>query len=152
MTIPFPPTGAPDQSVNQDAGAQLSQGMQVLVTSVRGLERVIATQTAMMERTLSASSRYQMGGQRQFRQDVLQEVAGAGASLHGAKTTQVTPLGATSSLQNLQSFAAQRIGQWIAGIPLYEQPGGGPSAPSGGTPVGTPSSQTMGGPVGTPVP
>lgn len=152
MTIPFPPTGAPDQSVNQDAGAQLSQGMQVLVTSVRGLERVIATQTAMMERTLSASSRYQMGGQRQFRQDVLQEVAGAGASLHGARTTQVTPLGAASSLQNLQSFAAQRIGQWIAGVPLYEQPGGGPSAPSGGTPVGTPSSQTMGGPVGTPVP
>lgn len=150
MTIPFPPSGTPDQTVNQDAGAQLSQGIQVLVGKMTGLERVIASQTSMMERTLSASSRYQMAGQPQLRQDVLQSVAGAGASLHGTRQTQVTPMGALSSLSNLQAFAGQQLGQWISGMPLYETPGG--SAPSGGTPVGTPSSQTMGGPVGTPVP
>lgn len=141
MTIPWP-DGRPDQSVAQDSSTQLTQGFQVLVSKLGSLERVISTQTAMMERTINAASRFQMAGQPQLRQDVLQNVVSSGGSLHGTRQTQVTPMGALSSLENLQAYGAQRLGQWLAGIPLYENPqgGGGLSAGSGGTPAGTPSS------------
>jgi hypothetical protein len=140
MTIPWP-DGRPDQQVGQDSGQQLSQGFQVMVGQLRSLERVISTQTAMMERTINAASRYQMAGQPQLRQDVLQSVAGSGGSLHGTRQTQVSTMGALSSMENLQAFGAQRFGQWIAGMPLYEQPGGGQGG-GGATPAGTPNSQT----------
>jgi hypothetical protein len=139
MTIPWP-DGRPDQSVAQDSGAQLTQGFQVLARSIAGLERVMQTQTAMMERTINAQQRFQMAGQPQLRQDVLQQVAGAGGSLHGTRQTQVTPMGALSSLENLKAFGAQRLGEWLAGVPLYESPSSQPSGSPGGTPVGTPSS------------
>jgi hypothetical protein len=149
MTIPFPPGGTPDQTVNTDPGAQLSQGIQVLVSRMGGLERVIAGQTAMLERTLSASNRFQMAGQPQFRQSILQEVVGAGASPAGAARTQVSPMGAMSSMENLRAFGAQRLGEWIAGVPLYENPGGGAGGP-GATPVGTPTTVTVHAYVGGP--
>jgi hypothetical protein len=136
MTIPWP-EGRPDSTVGNDSGAQLTQGFQVLTSNIRSLERVISTQTAMMERTINAASRYQMAGQPQVRQTVLQQVAGAGGSLHGTRQTAVSPMGALSSMENLQAYGAQRLGQWIAGMPLYEAPGG---PPPGGTPAGTPSS------------
>lgn len=144
MTIPFP-DGQPDQSVNQDAGAQLTQGIQVLVGRMDSLTRVVSTQVAMMERTLNASARFQMAGQPQLRQDVVQSVAGAGGSLHGTRQTQVSPMGALSSMENLRAFGAQQLGQWIAGMPLYEAPqgpgGSAPAAPPpGATPAGTPTS------------
>lgn len=137
MTIPWP-EGRPDTSVSNDASQQLTQGFQVMVRSIQSLERVIQTQTAMLERTASAGQRYQMAGQAQMRQDVLQGVASSGGIPHGARTTQVTPMGAMSSMENLRAYGAQRLGQWIAGTPLYEQPQppGGPS----GTPAGTPTS------------
>jgi hypothetical protein len=138
MTIPWP-EGRPDQSVGSDSGQQLTQGFQVMVRQLQSLERVISTQTAMMERTINASQRYQMAGQAQMRQDVLQGVASTGGLRHGARTTQVTPMGAASSLGNLQAYGAQRLGEWIAGMPLYETPGS-PQGGGGGTPVGTPSS------------
>lgn len=140
MTIPWP-DGQPDSSVGQDSGTQMSQGIQVMVGQLRSLERVISTQTAMMERTINAASRYQMAGQPQLRQDVLQRVAGAGGSLHGTRQTQVSPMGALSSLEGLKAFGAQQFGQWIAGMPLYEQPGAQGGDP-GQTPAGTPNSQT----------
>src|SRR5579859_293092 len=140
MTIPFP-DGRPDTTVGSDSGQQLTQGFQVLSRQMQTLERVISTQTAMMERTLNANQRFQMSGQPQLRQDVLQGVAASGGSLHGARLTQVTPMGALSSLENLQAYGAQRLGQWIAGTPLYEMPAGsGQGGGSGGTPAGTPSS------------
>lgn len=160
MTIPWP-EGRPETSVGTDSSAQLSQGIQVLVSKFNSLERVIATQTAMMERTLSAANRYQSAGQGQMRQDILGQVISAGGSAHGARTSQVTPLGAVSSLENLRAFGAQRLGQWIAGTPLFEQPQqqqqgagmtppGTPTAsqvasaanppPAGGTPAGMPTS------------
>ena len=76
MTIPWP-GGQTDSSVGADAGAQLTQGIQVMVRQLSALERVISTQTAMMERTINVSSRYQMAGQPQLRQDVLQGVVSA---------------------------------------------------------------------------
>jgi len=143
MTIPWP-DGRPDTTVGNDSSAQMTQGFQVLTGQLNSLQRVIATQTAMMERTLNAAGRYQMAGQPQLRQDVLQNVAGAGGSLHGTRQTQVSGMGALSSMENLQAYGAQRLGQWIAGTPLYETPGasaGTPGGTPGGTPVGTPSSQ-----------
>lgn len=154
MSIPWP-EGRPDTSVSSDQGTQLAQGMQVMVRSIQSLERVIQTQTAMLERTQNANQRYQMAGQAQMRQDILQQVASAGGVPHGARTTQVTPMGALSSLESMQGLLSQRLGQWIAGTPLFEQPagnntpyvggqqpgaGGGVAAGAGGTPVGTPTS------------
>lgn len=152
MSIPWP-EGRPDTSVSNDASQQLTQGFQVMVRSIQSLERVIQTQTAMLERTASASQRYQMAGQAQMRQDVLQGVASAGGIPHGARTTQVTPMGAMSSMENLRAYGAQRLGQWIAGTPLFEQP---QAVPGGGTPAGTPTSAGRppgggGGGGGTPV-
>ena len=134
MTIPWP--GQPDPSVGSDPGAQLTQGFQVMVRQLQSLERVISTQTAMLERTQSASSRFQMAGQPQLRQDVLQQVAATGGLPQGARVTQVSGMGALTSLQSLRSYGAQALGQWIAGTPLFEQP----KASTGGTPAGTPSS------------
>jgi hypothetical protein len=141
MTIPWP-EGRPDTSVGNDFGAQLTQGFQLMTRSIQSLERVIATQTAMTERTLNAGQRYQMSGQAQMRQSVLQNVASSGGMMHGARTTQVTPMGAMSSLENLRAYGAQQLGQWIAGTPLFEPAAGNntPAGTSGGTPVGTPSS------------
>lgn len=134
MTIPWP--GQPDASVGSDAGAQLSQGFQVMVRQLQSLERVISTQTAMLERAQNASSRFQMAGQPQMRQDILQQVAGSGGLPSGARVTQVSGMGALTSLQNLRAYGAQALGQWIAGTPLFEPP----SARGGGTPVGQPTS------------
>jgi hypothetical protein len=140
MTIPWPESGRPDTSVNTDSGAQLTQGFQLMTRSIQSLERVIQTQTAMLERTANAGQRYQMAGQAQMRQDLLQGVASSGGVSHGARTTQVTPMGALSSMQNMRAYGAQQLGQWIAGTPLFEQPGSNTPAGPGGTPVGTPSS------------
>lgn len=139
MSIPWP-ENRPDQSVGNDSGAQLTQGFQVVARSIQGLERVIQTQTAMLERTQNASNRFLVsgGGQGQIRHDVLQGVAASGGVRGGAHATQVTGMGAMSSVEGLQAYGAQKLGQWIAGTPLYEQPGQGNGA--GATPVGTPTS------------
>jgi hypothetical protein len=148
MTIPFP-EGRPDTSVGSDSGAQLTQGFQVLSRQMQTLERVISTQTAMMERTLNANQRFQMAGNPQLRQDVMASVAATGGSLHGARLTQVSPMGAMSSMENLQAYGAQKLGQWIAGTPLYEMPTGSQQAGgTGGTPAGTPTSTGTGWPGG----
>ncbi|MCW2930032.1 MAG: hypothetical protein JWM19_994 [Actinomycetia bacterium] len=136
MTIPWPGS-QPDSSVGNDPGTQLTQGFRVMVGQLQSLERVISTQTAMLERTVSAGQRYQMAGQATMRQDVLQGVAASGGIPAGARTTQVTPMGALSSLHGLQAYGAQRLGQWIAGTPLYNQPN------AGMTPVGLPSSAAV---------
>lgn len=143
MTIPWP--GQPDPSVGSDPGQQLTQGFQVMVRQLGSLERVITTQTATLERALNAQQRFQMAGQPQLRQDVLQSIAGAGGNVAGARQTQVSPMGALSSLENLRTYGAQQLGQWIAGTPLYEMPSQGGGGGAGGTPVGAPSSLSPGG-------
>lgn len=140
MSIPWP-EGRPESTVGNDSGAQLTQGFQVMVRQLQSLERVISTQTAMFERTANAAQRYQMGNQRQLSQNIINQVVATGGTPHGVRTTEVSGMGALSSMENLRAYGAQRLGQWIAGTPLYEAP----PTQGGGTPAGTPSSTNQGG-------
>jgi hypothetical protein len=138
MTMPTPPR--PDMDVNPDAGFQLAEGFSVMIDRLSSLERTIGRQTQMLEQTINASLRYNMGGQPQMRQNVIQQVASQGGMPGYASLTQMSPTGALTSMSNLQTYAAQRIGQWVAGVPLYQP--AAPSPGSGGTPAGTPTSTT----------
>jgi hypothetical protein len=81
----------------------------------------------------------------QVRQEVLHQIAMTGGMPTEAATraqAQMTGRGALSSLENLQVFAAQRMGGWIAGQPLYQAPegaeglqAGAEGPPAGGTTV-----------------
>lgn len=141
MTTPMPPR--PDQVVNPDAGFQLAEGFNVMIGRLGSLERTIAQQTSMLERTINASLRYQMGGQGQpqMRQSVIQQVAQAGGMPGYTNLSQMSGMGATTSMANLQTYTAQRLGQWIAGVPLYQP--AAPPAGGGGTPLGTPTAQAL---------
>lgn len=142
MTIPWP--GGLDHSVNQpDPGQQqVTQGLNAVVTQLRSMNQAIQAQTSMMQRTMNASSRFQSPGQQSahsagqphMRRDVTQALVASGGTLAGAQLQQVSPMSALTSLESLKSYGAQQLGQWIAGMPLYES-GGGP-------PPGTPSSLT----------
>jgi hypothetical protein len=143
MTIPFP--GGPDSSVSRPdpSSAQVTQGLQSVVTQLRSLNQAVAAQTSMMQRTINASSRFQSPGQQSahsasqphMRQSVVQGLVQGGGTLAGAQLQQVSPMSAMTSMESLKSYGAQQLGQWIAGMPLYES--------GGGTPAGTPSSSGM---------
>jgi hypothetical protein len=154
MTIPWP--GGPDPSVNRpDPSTQVAQGLSQMSRQIQGLNQAIAAQTQMMQRSINAQSRYQVGGGAggghggggsggpQMNPQLVANAQAAGQTLSGPGMQQVSILGAASSSQNMQAYLAQRIGQWIAGVPLYGQQGGqgaqqggqgtqqAPSAPQG---------------------
>lgn len=134
MTIPFP--GGPDPSVSRpDPSTQVAQGLSQMSRQIQGLNQAIAAQTQMMQRSINAQSRYQMGGAAgghggggsggpQMNPQFAANAQSVGQNLSGAGMQQVSILGAASSSQNMQAYLAQRIGQWIAGVPLYGQQGG----------------------------
>lgn len=142
MTIPWP--GGLDRSVNQPdpSQQQVTQGLTAVVTQLRSLNQAVQTQTAMMQRTINASSRFSSPGQQaghsagqpHMRRDVVQGLVAGGGTLEGSQLSQVSTMSALTSLESLRSFTAQRVGQWMAGMPLYE---------GGGTPAGTPNSAQM---------
>jgi hypothetical protein len=159
-----------DRQVDPEGSFSLPQGIEELVTTMQGLERVLERQITMMSAQLDRQARYGMPGgttkpaaaaaagammqnRPQIKQSVLASVAAAGGMRTEHMTagmTKISGVGALSSLQNLQAFTAQRVGEWIAGGSLYEgpqeegmTPPAGPVAGvggTGGTPVGTPSS------------
>lgn len=145
MTIPWP--GGPDPSVTPpDANAQVAQGLTQMARQMQGLQQAINAQTQMMQRSLNAQTRYQMGGHAASSTPVMNPQFGVnaqamGQQLSGPGMTQMSGAGAASSASNLQAFLAQRIGQWIAGVPMYGtapvgggSPGGGGPGGGGGTP------------------
>jgi hypothetical protein len=139
----MPPDGRPDQSVNPGGDFELAAAFQTLVTKVEALTSVIQSQTNVQERSANAQARYaaiSATKQAQISDLAVQRIQVAGGLSPGMTggTSQITPTGALSSLQNLQSFTAQRIGQWMAGTPLFTGGSGG----TGLTPIGTPNSTT----------
>lgn len=148
--------GRPEQNVNPGADFQLAEGFGQLVNSIQGLQAVIGQQTSMLERTASAQARYSVAGLQmpQVTQAALQSIQAAGGMTPGmtGPASQMTGVGALSSLQNLQVYTSQRIGQWMAGVPLFQQGGGqqAPAAPAtdvrgtpGMTPPGMPNSAAV---------
>jgi hypothetical protein len=160
MTIPWP--GGPDSSVNgPDSNAQVAQGLQVVVRQLATLNQAITAQTAQITRTMNAQSRYQVGSHGggvsntpQMHPQIVANVQAAGQQLGPGGTGQTTPMGAMSSLQGMQSYLLQQLGQWIAGVPLYQPtvPGGGGAPPGGGgtPPGGFPAGVAPGGAPGGP--
>lgn len=151
MTIPWP--GGLERSVNgpDPSQQQVTQGLSAVVTQLRSLNQAVQTQTSMMQRASNASSRFSSpgsagsgrggggspAGQPHMRSDVTSAMKARGSSIGGGGPAMVSPMSAMSSMSSLKAFGAQQLGQWMAGMPLYEsaQPSG-----AGGTPVGTPSS------------
>jgi hypothetical protein len=149
MTIPWPAGVQVSSSVSgPDPGQQVTQGLSAVVTQLRSMNQAIQAQTAMMQRTINASSRFQSPGQQaaqsagqpHMRRDVTQALVAGGGTLAGAQLQQVSGMSAATSLESLRMWGAQRLGQMIAGMPLYEN-GGGP--PPGSTPVGMPNSYNL---------
>jgi hypothetical protein len=148
MTIPWP--GGLDRSVTppDQSQQQVTQGLNAVVTQLRSLNQAVSAQTSMMQRTINASSRFQSPGQQaahsagqpHMRGDVTRALVAGGGTLSGAQLQRVSPMSALTSLESLKAFTAQNLGQWIAGMPLYET-GGGPAP--GATPPGIPSSLRM---------
>jgi hypothetical protein len=131
MTIPWPGGPQPQQQVGPpDPSLQLSQGLTAMSRQLAGLQQAISTQTQMMQRSLNAQSRYQAGGGHTgnpnvpMNPQVVANAQAAGLNLGGPGMNQQSVLSAASSAQNARSFLAQRIGQWIAGVPLYGNQGG----------------------------
>jgi hypothetical protein len=134
MTIPWPGGPQAQQSVNQpDPNAQaLSQ----LSQQLRGLNQALTAQTQMIQRSLNASARYQMGGNQggagsntpQINPQFVANAQALGQNIGGPGMAQQSVLSAGSSASNMQAYLAQQIGQWIAGVPLY----GTQNGPAGG--------------------
>jgi hypothetical protein len=143
-------TTGPEQTVNPGGSFQLSQSFDMLVDTMQGLQRTINNQLTFMERQADATARYAQPGMQslpQMQQALTQQVARYGGltGRMGGPDPQLTGWGALSSMQNLSIYASQRIGQWVAGMPIFAGQGGGastggPSMPAGVTPQGTPSS------------
>jgi hypothetical protein len=137
MTIPWP--GGPDSSVNgPDSNAQVAQGLQVVVRQLATLNQAITAQTAQITRTMNAQSRYQVGSHGggvsntpQMHPQIVANAQAAGQQLGPGGTGQTTGMGAMSSMAGMQSYLLQQLGQWIAGVPLYQ-----PTVP-GGTGAGS---------------
>ncbi len=156
----------PDQNVLPGEGVDMAEGFQVMIRTLTGIQQAVSEQTQILQRTLDVQSRYALAGAGrggaaaaqgqiyaaarlpQVRQSVLHEIARTGGMNPEHMTagmTQITPVGALSSLQNLQTFAAQRLGQAIAGEPIFDQPGQRPGAgaPPPGTTISTPGGGTF---------
>jgi hypothetical protein len=155
MTIPWP--GGPDSSVSgPDSNAQVAQGLQVVVRQLSTLNQAITAQTAQMARTMNAASRYQVGSHGggvsntpQMNPQIVANVQAAGQQLGPAGTGQTTLMGALSSLPGMQSYLLQQLGEWIAGVPLYQPtvPGGTGAGAYGGPGGGGTGGGAPGGPV-----
>jgi len=146
MTIPWPGGPQPQQQVGPpDPSVQLSQGLTAVSRQLAGLQQAISTHTQMMQRSLNAQSRYQAGGGHggnpnvPMNQQVIASAQAAGLNLGGPGMNQQSVLSAASSAQNARAFLAQRIGQWIAGTPLYGNQGGGGGGGGSGGGGGNPS-------------
>lgn len=162
--IPWPGINT-STSVSQPdpAQQQVTMGLNAVVGQLRSLNMAVQSQTAMMQRTINASSRFQSPGQQaahsagqpQMRGDVTRALVAGGGTLEGAQLSQVSPMSALTSLESLRAFGAQQLGQWISGMPLYESGSrpGGPAAPvTGGTPAGMTTTGNIGGAAGNRVP
>jgi hypothetical protein len=156
MTTPTPPRGRPDTTVSPGPGSPLPDSFQTLVNTLQGLETVINRQTDTLLQQITLQARYQQGthpaagaaaaGMPSMNRASLRLLASSGAPTSATiGMTKITGLGALSSVEHAMGYAAQQVGEWIAGTPLYgeEQAGtGAPARPAGpgATPVGMPTS------------
>lgn len=159
MNMPPPNAGGrPDQSVNPDAGFQMAESFGIMINQMSGLERAIASQTAMLERQLSMQNRYSMsqvnpmGSTGTMNRRVLNQVLASGGQVTSQYgTQQVTGTGGLSSLEMGRAFLAQRAGEWIAGGSLYAPAASGVGTGGAGT-AGNAGGAPQGGGGGAPPP
>jgi hypothetical protein len=122
----------PDQSPDPDGGFDLKDAFAVLIQRTEALTRVVEQQSTYTRDQLDLQRRMSVGPahedlghaaglmaqyQPRMREDVLGQLTRYGGVPADATMgmTKMTGTGALTSLQNLQAFAAQRIGERIAG-------------------------------------
>jgi hypothetical protein len=169
---PQPPNPGTDPGEDFD----LASSFQVLIRSIQSLEGAIASQSGMMRTVYESQRRFSTGGksggesagmaglissqyQPRMQESVLRQLSAQGAlpadtsgGMHA-----VSKMNALASMQGLQRYGAQYLGQMIAGAgsPLYEpqnssqseQGSRGGSNSGGGTPgAGAPPGSRPAGP------
>lgn len=179
MTTPTPPS-RPDQSVSRENSANMSEMFQGMTDSIEALNQTMRRTAEELSAALDMQGRFSYGPDTQLAYQARQRV-GTHIPEVTTKTlqnmrqqfgitndltlgmTRLDARQASTSLNHARAWAAQRLGETIAGGPLYSErppnaaPGGGPSPgqttssgsgpvrPSGGTPAGTPTAGGGGG-------
>lgn len=169
MTMPNP---RPDQSVSREGSASMVDAMDVMSRNIAALNETMRRTAEEITASLDIGGRTGYGPDTvlsyQARQrahsrtpeitaqalDNMRQTMGITNDLT-LGMTRLDPRQATTSLGHARAYMAQRLGEAIAGVPLYAtepppgQPlstGGGPQRPPGGTPAG----QTTSAPGGAP--
>ncbi len=128
----------PDQAPDPDGGNDLKSVFDVLIESIPALKTSIDKQSVIMQEQLDLQTRMaapgagraeamgHVGGvmaqyRPRMREDVLKHLTATGGIPADVTMgmTKMTGMGALTSLQNLHAYGAQRLGEMIAGIPLY---------------------------------
>jgi hypothetical protein len=135
MTTPPPP----DRSVNPDTNFNLAQAFQGVSSSIDALTQTMLQTNNAVRATLDMESRYgaanspevsaayhAQGSMPQMNVNTLKALARSGAINYNntAGMVRVSGMQALSSFAHAQSYAAQQIGQAIAGVPLYSAQNG----------------------------
>lgn len=178
MTTPTPPS-RPDRSVSKENSANMTEMFQGMTDSIEALNQTMRRTAEELSAALDMQGRFSYGPDTQLAYQARQRVGThvpeiTVNTLQNMRQqfgitndltlgmTRLDARQASTSLNHARAWAAQRLGETIAGGPLYSEapvkaPGGGtspgqptsggsgPARPSGGTPPGTPTSGGGGG-------
>jgi hypothetical protein len=166
MTMPRP---GPDRSVSKENSANMAEMFEALSTNITALNETMRRTSEELSASLDMQGRYGFGPDTQLAYQARQKIGShtpeiTAQALHNMRDTfgitndltlgmtRLDPRQASTSLGHARAAMAQRLGETIAGGPLYSEAQGmptsgpaGPPRPSGGPPVGQPTSGGSGG-------
>jgi hypothetical protein len=125
-------TNRPDQGPDPGGGRDLGGQFEILISNTEAMNEALRQQTETLKSLLDLELRSQIGAgrqegaghmalamqyQQQMRPEIMRSLARGAGVPHDptAGMTKISGLQATTSLQNLQAYAAQRLGEAIAG-------------------------------------
>lgn len=160
MTMPRPGL---DRSVSPENSANMAEAFDALSANITALNETMRRTADELSSGLDMQGRYGFGPDTQIAYQARSRVHTPEITTQALRNmrqqfgitndltlgmTQLSGREATTSLSHAKAWAAQRIGESIAGGPLYSEAhgmptsaGGAPPRPSGGTPVGQPVSR-----------
>lgn len=167
MTTPQPPRSRPDRSVSRENSFNMAEAFDALSENITALNETMRRTSEEFAAALDMQGRFGFGPDTQIAYQARQRIAHHTPEItrealmnmrqHFGITndltlgmTKLTGLEATTSLAHARAYVAQRLGEVVAGGPLYSTPpgtptsSGAPARPSGGTPAGQPTTQAGG--------
>lgn len=156
MTTPRP---GPDKGVSKENSFNMAEAFQALSSNITALNETMRQTRDELAASLDMQGRYGFGPDAQIAMQARQRIGGhtpeiTTQALHNMRQqlgithdltlgmTRLDSRQASTSLGHARAYAAQRLGEWIAGGPLYAEAhgmptstGAGPSRPSGGRPA-----------------